>query len=472
MPQCIGDSISAAMDYYDGVDASSSQNEGSDSFTARSQLTPDNAKLIIAMVGMPCCGKSSIARRLVQFLSWKGLRVKIFNAGKTRRQKDAGKSQDHSSSNSLFDTRDADGQALKEQIAMDTLDALLEWLHCTGEVAFFDATNSTAKRRRAIINRVAAYGAEHNKTQYGIVFLESLCNDPVILEASLLNKVRTSPDFAGMNEEEALTDLKRRIAEYESVYEPLQQTEGSWIKVMNMCSYVVANRVYGRLTRTVLPFVCSMHTSERPIFLIALVPRRIEKEFLRREESRGMIKTDSDSSLENELDADLAKRLAAWVREKSVLKDKHFCLLASTQPTALEAAAAVAEVSRCTTAHQSVLNPLYRGPHPDLETEDESHLDFTERFGGGESYADLVHRLETSLLEIEASIEPVLVISHATPCRALRAYFLGLPVVKCMEAASSDGASCLADERPCVLELNPYRGRYEETVHFLEPAPQ
>jgi len=456
------------MDYYDGLDLACAKHQGSESFVARSQLTPDNAKLIIAMVGMPCCGKSSIARRLVQFLSWQGLRVKVFNAGRTRRE-----SRDESSSPlsaTLFDTSNAEGQALKDQIAMNTLDDLLVWLDSSGDIAFFDATNSTKKRRNAVTNRVKAYGAEHNPGQFGLVFLESLCDDPVILEASLLNKVRTSPDFAGMSEEEALASLKCRMSNYESVYEPLQQSEGSFIKVMNMCSYVVANRVFGRLTRTVLPFVCSIHTSQRPIFLAALVPRRSEKEYVRIGD-QGQIGHKDDALERDALDGELAKRLAAWVQRQEALNGQHFCVLGSTLPTALEAATAVAEVSKCSVTHQSLLNPLNRGPCPELEGEDESHLDFRARFPFGESYADLVHRLEPSLLEIEASTEPVLVISHATPCRALRAYFLGLPVMKCMEAASSPGASALADVIPCVLELNLNRGHFEETVHFLEPAP-
>mmetsp|Transcript_59833 Transcript_59833/g.129646 ORF Transcript_59833/g.129646 Transcript_59833/m.129646 type:complete len:457 (-) Transcript_59833:185-1555(-) len=451
-------------DYYDGVCDVTPSMSASPVLVARSQLTPDGAKLVVAMVGMPCRGKSSIARKLSAFLSWKGDNVRIFNAGRARRQlTDEQKTPNCSAQ--WFDPSNNEAQAAKEEIAMSTLDNLLEWLTSEGDVGFFDATNSTSKRRSAISDRVSRASAR-SEIPIRILFLESLCDDPQILEQNALNKARTSPDFAGLSEAEALASLKERLAHYQRAYEPLQPPEGSYITVLNMSSYVVANQVFGRLTRSVLPFVCAIHTTERPIFLTALTPRDTEKEFSRLQNA--CMNGDGGACLlVDEIDRDQATRLAAWLQGR-MLQGQRLVVLASTQPAGLEAAAAVADKVGSTATHQSGLNPMDRGTRP-LETEDESHMSFTTRFEGGESYADLVHRLEPCLLEIEASTTAVLVIAHATPCRALRAYFLGLAVSKCMMAASSPGARALSDAEPCVVELTPVRGRYQETIHRLGP---
>ena len=59
------------------------------------------------------------------------------------------------------------------------------------------------------------------------------------------------------------------------------------------------------------------------------------------------------------------------------------------------------------------------------------------------------------MLEIEKRLAPILVVAHQAPCRALRAYFLGLPLADAMQAASADGAAALTDGALTLLELTP-----------------
>lgn len=62
-----------------------------------------------------------------------------------------------------------------------------------GQVAIFDATNSTRERRtqlRAVL---------HGKVSY--LFIESICNDSSVLENNLRNKMLYSPDYAGVDME-------------------------------------------------------------------------------------------------------------------------------------------------------------------------------------------------------------------------------------------------------------------------------
>ena len=77
---------SRPVDYYDGKAVSLDIPEAIQRrLSVRSSLTPDSAKLILVMVGLPGRGKSFIAHKLSRFLNWTGYQTDIFNAGQNRR---------------------------------------------------------------------------------------------------------------------------------------------------------------------------------------------------------------------------------------------------------------------------------------------------------------------------------------------------------------------------------------------------
>lgn len=59
------------------------------------------------------------------------------------------------------------------------------------QVAIFDATNSTEKRRQYLIERF------HGKVQY--LFIESICNDEATLKRNTELKLKYSPDYGDMD---------------------------------------------------------------------------------------------------------------------------------------------------------------------------------------------------------------------------------------------------------------------------------
>lgn len=75
---------------------------------------------------------------------------------------------------SFFDPENVKAAQIREQVAMSTLDELLDYiLYQGGSVGIFDATNSTVERRKLIIKKVR----ERAGPELGILFLESLCVD-------------------------------------------------------------------------------------------------------------------------------------------------------------------------------------------------------------------------------------------------------------------------------------------------------
>ncbi|KAJ1470122.1 6-phosphofructo-2-kinase-domain-containing protein, partial [Baffinella frigidus] len=198
-------------------------------------------KLLLVMVGLPARGKSFIAHRLTNYLSWTGLHTRVFNVGAYRRS--VGGNEDAE----FFDHGNKFAAEARENLAWVVLDELLTWL-CdgNGDVAIFDATNTTDDRRRRVLEHAQEVSAAKG-TQTTILFIESVCDDPKILEANLNHKVRCSPDFVGISAEQALADFKERVRKYELVYRTISDDDLSYIKVMNLSSKVVCNKIYGRI---------------------------------------------------------------------------------------------------------------------------------------------------------------------------------------------------------------------------------
>lgn len=80
----------------------------------------------------------------------------------------------HDHSAQFFDPENASASKLREELAMATLDELLDYILVQGgSVGIFDATNSTLERRRLIMERIRARAGP----ELGVLFLESLCID-------------------------------------------------------------------------------------------------------------------------------------------------------------------------------------------------------------------------------------------------------------------------------------------------------
>jgi len=186
---------SIGVDYYDRGGDSPASNATPEAvlqrLKMRQALTPDSSKLILVLVGLPARGKSFISHKLNAFLNWSGSRTEIFNAGQSRRaQAEAESAGDTSHSRAgFFDSSDSSASDKRDQIAMGTLEELLEWFRDSGgEIGIFDATNSSRERRRAVLER-AALASTATGQSVSVVFIESICEDRAVLEANMLAKV-------------------------------------------------------------------------------------------------------------------------------------------------------------------------------------------------------------------------------------------------------------------------------------------
>ena len=87
---------------------------------------------------------------------------------------------------SFFDPQNVRAAQIREQVAMSTLDELLDYvLDQGGSVGILDATNSTLERRKLIMKKVR----QRAGPELGVLFLESLCVDPNVgISGSLIQQ--------------------------------------------------------------------------------------------------------------------------------------------------------------------------------------------------------------------------------------------------------------------------------------------
>ena len=193
---------------------------------ARIRLTGDAGKVILVLVGLPARGKSLICHKLLHFLWWRGYVTKSFKVGDYRREAGAAGAQPESSGQagysgaSFFDTTKGFAMATREAVTQEAFDELLAWLKGDGaQIAIFDASNVTIQRRAKLWEKAS-------KAKFGVVYIETICTDEKVIEEGMMWKVKNSKDFANLDVETAMQDLRTRINHYEKVYQSVREEEG------------------------------------------------------------------------------------------------------------------------------------------------------------------------------------------------------------------------------------------------------
>merc|ERR1712232_1054050 len=97
-------------------------------------------------------------------------------------------------------------------------------IHAGCAVGIFDATNTTKERRRKVMERVRQEVDRRcvvgGSTSLKLVFIESITNDPELLEWNYKMKL-SNKDYSKTDPERALRDFRQRVSMYEKVYHPI-----------------------------------------------------------------------------------------------------------------------------------------------------------------------------------------------------------------------------------------------------------
>ncbi|XP_027933323.1 6-phosphofructo-2-kinase/fructose-2,6-bisphosphatase-like [Vigna unguiculata] len=374
----------------------------------------EDRHLAIILVGLPARGKTFTAAKLTRYLRWLGHNTKHFNVGKYRRLKH-GVNQ----SADFFRADNPEGMEARNEVAALAFEDMFSWMQEGGQVGIFDATNSS-KERRDMLMKLA-------KGRCKIIFLETICNDVNIIERNIRLKIQQSPDYAEEPDFQAgLQDFKNRLANYEKAYEPVN--EGSYIKMIDMVSghggQIQVNNISGYLPGRIVFFLVNTHLTPRPI----LLTRHGESQ----DNVRGRIGGDTAISEAGEL---YSKKLAKFVG-KRLKSERAASIWTSTLQRTILTASPIVGFPKIQWRALDEINAgvcdgmTYAEIKKNMPEEYESRkMDkLRYRYPRGESYLDVIQRLEPVIIELERQRAPVVVVSHQAVLRALYAYFADRPL--------------------------------------------
>ncbi|XP_039222007.1 6-phosphofructo-2-kinase/fructose-2,6-bisphosphatase 1 isoform X7 [Crotalus tigris] len=384
-----------------------------------------NSPTMVIMVGLPARGKTYISKKLTRYLNWIGIPTKVsvslvFNVGQYRRE-----AVQTYKNYEFFRPDNEEAMQIRRQCALAALRDVQIYLSMEeGQVAVFDATNTTQERRALILHFAKENG-------YKVFFIESICDDPDIIQENIKQVKLTSPDYKDCNRDEVVEDFLKRIECYQKTYQPLDDeldSSLSYIKIFNVGSRYLVNRVQDHVQSRTVYYLMNIHVTPRSIYL----SRHGESEL----NLRGCIGGDSGLS---ERGKQYASALANFIRSQYIRDLKVWT-------SHMKRTIQTAEALHVPYEQWKALNEIDAGVCEEMTYEEiqasypqefalRDQDKYRYRYPKGESYEDLVQRLEPVIMELERQ-ENVLVICHQAVMRCLLAYFLDksaeeLPYLKC-----------------------------------------
>ncbi|RDW83131.1 hypothetical protein BP5796_04622 [Coleophoma crateriformis] len=524
------------------------------------------AKLVIVMVGLPARGKSYITKKMRRYLAWQQHNTRIFNVGNRRRvaagaqntqtdspakapipqsaayqgastngmdaptqaahillngvehaQTDDSRPTSSDSkepiaelpgpapmdqSAGFFDPSNAKASQMREQVALSTLDELLDFLLDEGgAVGILDATNSTIERRKLIFDRIKA-----REPKLGILFIESVCEDKDLLEANMRLKL-SGPDYKDKDPHKSLEDFKKRVAAYESAYVPLGRFEESqgmqYIQMIDVGRKVIHYQLKGFLTGGIASYLTTFNLAPRQIWITrhgksidnALGKLGGNSEITQEGREYGRVLYNFISQKKHEWTVEQKSKLLAshfppqpgdntppYPEGIGEIDDKNFCVWTSMLKRSIQTAQDFQDDPDYDVKNWEMLNELNAGDCEGMTYEEiqakfpeeyekraQDKLHYTYPGLGGEGYLQVISRLRDMVREMERITDHVLIIGHRSVARVLMAYFMDLTRDDIAHLDMPLGMLYSIEPKPYGIEFHAYK--YDEEKLWFEELP-
>lgn len=234
----------------------------------------------------------------------------------------------------------------------------------------------------------------------------------------------SSPDYRDtLDDARAFEDFRLRIQHYADVYQQLdpndpQESKYAFVKLVNVRARIVINHVNNYLESRIVFYLVNLHIKPRSIYII------------RHGESQHNVegKIGGDALL-SESGEKFALTLPDLLKSH-LLPGTPLTVWTSTLRRTIQTASYLPYPRRSFKAldelDAGVCDGLTYDQIAAQYPEDYAARDadkYNYRYRGGESYADLVHRIEPVIMELER-VENILIISHQAIIRVILAYFL------------------------------------------------
>jgi len=387
-----------------------------------------------------------MAKRLKRYLSFfHGAEIRVFNVGEYRRRRLGAQLP-----SAFFDHANPELNQSRNECAQACMNELKDFLFSrgvdgasdeqaspsglerhsvdSGRVAIFDATNTTRERREWICQELKGV-----KT----IFIESICTDEEIIDRNIRESKLGLPDYAHLDKNKAYHDFVRRISHYERVYEPMSEEHLSWIKLYNCGKKFTCQNIHGFLPTKIVQFLTNIHATTRSFYLT------------RHGQSQYNIdgKIGGDSSLSPAGDQ-YAVALGKFVESHVFKNEKDDPCKARLWTSSLHRTIRTASCIphpvledgwvQCSPRVYRCLDEIYAGVCDGMSYKEiqekypeeyslrkQDKLGF--RYPRGESYLDVISRLDPLVHEMESYHENLVIVGHQGILRLLFAYFTGLP---------------------------------------------
>ncbi|KAF9437889.1 hypothetical protein BGZ76_010671 [Entomortierella beljakovae] len=408
------------------------------------------------MVGLPARGKTHVSRSLSRYLRWLGVQTKVFSVGNYRR-----KIIGVEVTNDFFSPSNTATADLRIKVANACLDDMILWFAGGGQVGILDGSNTTEERRKVLVGRLKTAGIHY-------MFIESICDNPAIIDANIRSVKLTSPDYVGWKDTDAVQDFKRRINNHLPYYQTISEPELSFVKLINVGERIIVNNVHGFLQSKIVYYLTNLHISPRKIYFARSGISLNEQSYRAdaplapaghryAENLKNFVVTlreNQNLPLNNNSTADAPRQLTVWT---------------SSRKSSFQTAAHFLDHEEIIVRQRSVLSERNPGVCDQMTTEEieQKYPDellraqndpYRHRFPRAESYYDLANRLERVILELEREKNDVLIIAHDSVIRCLYGYLFGL--------AGRDIPSLEIPEST-LMELIPTAYKTQETRHVI-----
>lgn len=400
-------------------------------------------KLCICFCGLPGRGKTEISRKIARYLTFfHAIPVEVFSVAEYRRR-----TKTTLPAADWFDASNLEATELRAANNMTAIEDMIAFLNSNENgVAILDSTNPTHERRAKLMQMIHSTGAK-------VLFIEVSNENEKVLDQHYKKVYSTSPDYEGVAPEQAEADYLMRISKYQEFFETINATgrheiESRWsyFKCDHSSEHFVLHHVRGYMQLKIVNFIMNLRTTPHVVYL----SRHGQSEY----NAVGRIGGDSGLSKHGH---DYAVKLAEFVEqqitsnaeEEEVPARLWTSTLRRTKETAQfikQNKIMIKDHTDPTLEHEWVqmrprawhhLDELFAG-QCDGMTYEEIEEQFPEeferrtndklayRYPRGESYLDVIARLEPMIIEMERHKDPLLIIAHQGILRIIYAYYMGL----------------------------------------------
>ncbi|RHY27640.1 hypothetical protein DYB32_006651, partial [Aphanomyces invadans] len=288
---------------------------------------------------------------------------------------------------------------------------------------FWDPDNTSDSQKRAERRKEIREAAAARPFKYELLFIESICDDPELIAISINEMKLNSYDYAHYTLDQVVEDYHQRIEHYRDVYMPLEETERcSFIKVfiIDVGRQIFCNQVYGYLQSRIMFLMANLQLRPRPIWL----SRHGESVY----NTQGLIGGDSPLS---PWGVQYAEQLDKFI-QAHYPDDTQLSVWTSTMTRTGQTVERIASHGRVVVKWKQ-LDEIDAGICDGM-TYEQVAAQYPEeyrarktnklhyRYPRGESYQDVIHRLEPVITELMRLDRPVLIVAHQAILRVLYAY--------------------------------------------------